>query len=440
MEFPVLICKGKNNNDKIYKLSIRQNDENNDNIIKVVSEYGLKGCHLKKNEKIYKNFKINKKKGILNLSDYVIDICQKLYMKKKKEGYIELNNEKNKNQALKNEKKEINKNKDNKNNDDKNNDDKNNDDKNNDDKNNDDNNKNNDKHKTYSIRNNKNNDNKNNDINKTYSIRKYSPMLAYDFKKKSSYIIYPCNVQPKLDGIRAIAVKNNLYSRNGLLFPTLEHIKSELLKSNLILDGELYTDDINFEKIVGLVRKSTKTKEEENLSLKIYYNVFDIVDKTLTFKERYSILKNFIEKNSFKYIKLVKTEVCNKKEEIDNFLNKYIKEGYEGLIIRNIKGKYEEGLRSSNLIKLKKFKDEEFKIVDYTCPKIGKEVGCVIWICSTKEGKIFNVRPEGGYPERKKLYRNGKKYIGKMLTVKYQEMTNDNIPRFPVGVGIRDYE
>ena len=45
MEFPVLICKGKNNNDKIYKLSIRQNDENNENIIKVVSEYGLKGCH-----------------------------------------------------------------------------------------------------------------------------------------------------------------------------------------------------------------------------------------------------------------------------------------------------------------------------------------------------------------------------------------------------------
>jgi DNA ligase-1 len=333
-------------------------------------------------------------------------------MKKKKEGYVELNNKKNIKETIKN--KENNKNKNNINN--------------------------------KNSENKKNNENKNN-INikdnyneKTYSIRKYSPMLAYDFKKKSSNIIYPCNVQPKLDGIRAIAVKNRLYSRNGLLFPTLEHIKTELLKSNLILDGELYTDDINFEKIVGLVRKSTKTQEEEKLSLKIYFNVFDIVDKTLTFKERYSILKNFIEKNSFKYIKLVKTEICNKKEEIETFLNKYINEGYEGLIIRNMKGKYEEGLRSSNLIKLKKFKDEEFKIVDYTCAKNGKEVGCVIWICSTKEGKIFNVRPEGGYSERKKLYRNGKNYIGKMLTVKYQEMTNDNIPRFPVGVGIRDYE
>ena len=412
MEFPVLICKGKNNNDKIYKLYITQNDDDNDNFIKVVSEYGIKGCHLKKNEKIYKDFKANKKKGILNLSDYVIDICQKTFMKKKKEGYVELNNEKDIKETLKN--KENNKNKNNINN--------------------------------KNSENKKNNENKNN-INikdnyneKTYSIRIYSPMLAYDFKKKSSNIIYPCNVQPKLDGIRAIAVKNRLYSRNGLLFPTLEHIKSELLKSNLILDGELYTDDINFEKIVGLVRKSTKTQEEEKLSLKIYFNVFDIVDKSLTFKERYSILKNFIEKNSFKYIKLVKTEICNKKEEIETFLNKYINEGYEGLIIRNIKGKYEEGLRSSNLLKLKKFKDEEFKIVDYTCAKNGKEVGCVIWICSTKEGKIFNVRPEGGYSERKKLYRNGKNYIGKMLTVKYQEMTNDNIPRFPVGVGIRDYE
>ena len=56
------------------------------------------------------------------------------------------------------------------------------------------------------------------------------------------------------------------------------------------------------------------------------------------------------------------------------------------------------------------------------------------------EGKKFIVRPSENYQESKNLYRNAKKYIGKMLTVKYQEMTNDNIPRFPVGVGIRDYE
>ena len=92
------------------------------------------------------------------------------------------------------------------------------------------------------------------------------------------------------------------------------------------------------------------------------------------------------------------------------------------------------------LEKLKKFIDEEFEIIDYTTPDQGKEVGCVIWICRTKEGKQFSVRPSGNYQERKKLYREAKKYIGKMLTVRYQELTNGHVPRFPVGVTIRDYE
>ena len=123
-----------------------------------------------------------------------------------------------------------------------------------------------------------------------------------------------------------------------------------------------------------------------------------------------------------------------------DFLDKYTKEGYEGVIIRNKKGKYAENARSNHLQKLKKFIDEEFEIIDYTTPTTGKEVGCVVWICKTKDGKKFNVRPSGNYDERKKQYKNGKKYIGKMLTVKYQELTNDQVPRFPVGLAIRDYE
>jgi ATP-dependent DNA ligase len=54
-----------------------------------------------------------------------------------------------------------------------------------------------------------------------------------------------------------------------------------------------------------------------------------------------------------KYIKQVKTEECIKEENINDFLEKYTKEGYEGLIIRNKKGKYEENSRSVNLQKLK---------------------------------------------------------------------------------------
>jgi DNA ligase-1 len=41
---------------------------------------------------------------------------------------------------------------------------------------------------------------------------------------------------------------------------------------------------------------------------------------------------------------------------------------------------------------------------------------------------------------RTDFYKNAAKYIGKKLTVKYQELTKDGIPRFPVGIAIRDYD
>ena len=41
---------------------------------------------------------------------------------------------------------------------------------------------------------------------------------------------------------------------------------------------------------------------------------------------------------------------------------------------------------------------------------------------------------------RKALFKYGRDYIGEMLTVRYQELTDDGVPRFPVGIAIRDYE
>ena len=272
--------------------------------------------------------------------------------------------------------------------------------------------------------------------------QKYPPMLAYDYNKRSQYITFPCHVQPKLDGVRTIACNNKLYSRNWNIFPELPHIIDELslIKGNIILDGEMYTDDINFESIVGLVRKGHKTAEEISNSYKIYYNVFDCIDKSLSFAKRYAQLQSLFAKHKFKHIRLVQTEVCQSKDSVDSYLTKYINEGYEGLILRNSSAKYEVNIRSNNLQKLKRFIDAEFEIIGYTTPDDGKEVGCVIWKCKTEEGKEFTVRPEGSYEYRKKLYRQAKRCIGKKLTVKFQEYTNGGVPRFPVGISIRDYE
>ena len=404
MEFPKLILDIKsrrksssNNSKKVWQIKTKIDPELNK--ITLITESGELGGHLKSNQKILSNIKLSSKKGITSLEKYAEEQAKKLFNNKKREGYIEYNN----------------------------------------------NNNNNNENEINNVETPKKIEEENeNGINKKITIRKYYPMLAHRYNEKKGDIKFPCFVQPKLDGVRCVVVGNKLYSRNGNRFPVLPHIENELKlynKNNLILDGELFTDDINFEKIVGLVKKYKKSEEDEKNSLKIYLNVFDYIDSKLPFNKRLINLNQFFEKNkNMKYIKQVKTEECAQEKNIEEFLEKYTKEKYEGLIIRNKSGLYEENTRSVHLQKLKKFIDEEFEIIDYTTPDQGKEVGCVIWICKTKEGKQFSVRPSGNYQERKKLFREAKKYIGKMLTVRYQELTNGHVPRFPVGVTIRDYE
>jgi DNA ligase-1 len=264
-------------------------------------------------------------------------------------------------------------------------------------------------------------------------------MLACDYNKHSSYITFPCYVQPKLDGVRAIFYKNKLFSRNGNTFPNLEHIKTELKSVDLVLDGELYTKEVKFEELVGLVKRQSLSDEQAINCLNIKYFVYDYISNTENNKTRISKLTNFFKENKFNYIEFVITEVCNRKEDVQSFHDKFVKFGYEGVMLRNFIGLYAVNSRSKDLQKYKMFLDDEFKIVDYTCGS-GKEEGCVIWICKTESGKQFNARPEGNYSQRKELYKNARKFIGKMLTVRYQNLTQDGIPRFPVGITIRDYE
>jgi DNA ligase-1 len=60
-----------------------------------------------------------------------------------------------------------------------------------------------------------------------------------------------------------------------------------------------------------------------------------------------------------------------------------------------------------------------------------------VWICETEKGDDFKVVPQGTMEERQEAYQNAAVYIGDMLKVKYFELTDDGIPRFPVGLGIR---
>ena len=283
----------------------------------------------------------------------------------------------------------------------------------------------------------------------------FLPMLAQTFEPKSNVakkvdMKFPCFVQPKLDGIRCLTyLKNNTIvnqSRTLKYFNNLSHINDELNSlfkeyPKLVLDGELYNHYIDFNKISGIIKKQhLQDSDKQNLLIiKFYiYDCFFIDDLKKTFQER----KDFISKHitsEFKNSIAVETIYCNNStSEFMKLHGMFESKKYEGTILRNIDSAY-EFTRSNNLQKYKSFIDSEFEIIGYK-EGCGLDSGTVIWRCKTTTGEEFDVRPIGTKEERKKMFENGEKYIGKLLTVTYQELSAYKIPRFPVGKTIRDYE
>ena len=319
------------------------------------------------------------------------------------------------------------------------------------------------------------------------------PMLAHEFGKHSNKVNYPCYVQPKLDGVRALITQTpegeiKILSREGKEYLHLNHIKKEMKKYDLfspetlaknnedtdytkflknykgkiIYDGELYSNVLSFKDISGTCRRETIRKKEhlENIT-KIKFHCFDMFFDTALdtpFIDRYSILSGIFDIFDLKSMDLVEVQYIKRpkkskesdelrgEEAIRDWMSRYLEQGYEGVMVRNSNGIYKMG-RSYDLLKLKEFHDSEFEIVDFT-EGAGVEAGCVVWICKrefeNEKGetveKEFNVRPKGTHEERKLLFENGDEYIGKQLTVKFQEYTEYGVPRFPVGIAIRDYE
>ena len=284
-------------------------------------------------------------------------------------------------------------------------------------------------------------------VNKDLPI---APMLAQSYEKHKKKIIFPALAQPKLDGVRCnsrvIDGKVTLLSRTGKAFENLDQISNAIetinLPKNIILDGELFSDELDFQRVVGLVRKKKLNNKDLNDMTKVKFSIFDLIDlnkQNMPFYKRWDRVKSIVKKDKSDMLQLVKVYPVNNDAEINVLLQKFLADGDEGIMIRNRDSPYEIDKRSYNLQKYKKFIDTEYEIIGATEGK-GNDKGTVIWICKTQNGTTFNVKPKGTRKDRKEKYKDRKKYYGKLLTVKYQELTNDGIPRFPVGIVIRDYE
>ena len=341
----------------------------------------------------------------------------------------------------------------------------------------------------------------------------FLPMLAQTFNpadavtaatasKKKKVITFPCFVQPKLDGLRCVSYATRrvpgggggngndattavtLQSRTGAFFTGLPHIAAALRPylsqhPSVVIDGELYTDQMPFEELAGLIKKKKITDDDVARLKKVKYHVYDIYDHArhnMPYSERMGVLAAAVRRcgcvanDTFSAgvaaaaaggrmlrsasatttvvttddaataaaaaVVLVRTEKVAALSDFRRLFAEFVEAGYEGIMLRNAAGVYRANYRSNDLQKYKEFMEDEYRIIDFKEGE-GRDAGAVIWVCETADGKEFTVRPRGTMQQRREWFNDGAKYIGKNLTVVYQELTEDGKPRFPVGKALR---
>ncbi len=279
---------------------------------------------------------------------------------------------------------------------------------------------------------------------KQKTAKQFTPMLAQTYKGKKGFKCLE-HLQPKLDGVRAYFYEGKFRSRNHKEYFNMDHLIKDLskIKDNVIFDGELYNHDMTFQELMKYVKLKEIEDDKEDMlpQIKKYveYHIFDCYfpdNPEMPFIERYKYLQSI--QKLFKKTKIYLVEIIEMTElnEMEKLHDYYVSKGYEGIMLRTPESPY-EFKRSKFLQKYKVFVDEEFEVIGFD-KEIQDKIPLVLWICKTTDGKEFTCRPKGTHDERAELYKNAHKYIGKKLTVVFQEYTDDGIPRFPVGKGFRD--
>jgi DNA ligase-1 len=264
------------------------------------------------------------------------------------------------------------------------------------------------------------------------------PMLAHSFKKRGKDLKYPCYGQYKYDGCRALFSDGEFYSRKNKNFISacVKHLTDILdIPKKIILDGELMLANKSFDDSIEAIKKY-----RPGISENLFYYIYDIIDEKLPFQKRHEYLQKNIKKYETKgNIILAPTVLINDSSELDIFYKDCLKLGYEGSILRNAAGLYKINHRSADLLKYKPLQDAEFKILGAEEGK-GRNKGCIIWLIETKNSTVTRCPQQGSLENSKKLFKNYKDFIGKKITVEFQDYTPDGRLRFPTAKIIRDYE
>ena len=291
------------------------------------------------------------------------------------------------------------------------------------------------------------------------------PMLAKQADKVTKTNIFDKKwiASRKIDGLRCIIYlgddgKLHTSSRgatnyDSAMFEILTHpALIKLFKNNegLMLDGECYHHGYTLQQINSIARTQKVAKDLE--ILQFYW--YDIVDLNNPFKTRLAKMKSIASK-----LKEYGSEISWEPDRIfkenelriqfvpqvevsgwDNMMklhNEYVSEGWEGLVIRDPERPYKPNGRTNDMIKIKVYKDDCFKVV-------GKEAGLrgsedMVFIMQMPDGRTFKAKPFGDREQKQEYWINfEEKYNGHIGECKFFYYSDDGIPLQPAFKAFRD--
>lgn len=283
-------------------------------------------------------------------------------------------------------------------------------------------------------------------VNKAFgkgTIETFDVQLANTYDPNKSYDVKGWWASRKLDGIRGFYKDGVLLTRSGKQIIGFDHIIEEL-KSLCeeygveFVDGEMYSEQLPFQKIQGYVVRNKNFTEEDKKKIK--FNVF--VVGTDVNRTKYMIdLMNAIEWSNYEHLTPLEYEwVDNNHQAIDTVCKKFVHQGYEGAMLRSQYVAYVPK-RSDDLLKVKLFLESDFKVVGFL-EGTGKHEGRLG--AFEVEGKIgdkdivANVGSGLNDEDRELYWRERDDLVGKLIEVKYQNITDKPSPdgtysiRFPI--------
>lgn len=229
----------------------------------------------------------------------------------------------------------------------------------------------------------------------------------------------------KYDGLRGYWDGQKLWTRKGSLIHAPDYFLAELPRE-VALDGELWIGHGKFEETASIVRSQAP---DDRWKL-IRYMVFDAPRAPGTFEQRMQFLRATLSDRN-RYVRIVAQERCQGAAQLVAERDRVVREGGEGLMLRQ-PGSLYEPKRSPTLLKVKPFDDAEATVIAHE-PGTGKFAGKLgAFRVRTDDGREFSIG--SGLTDAE---RDSPPPIGTVITYRFRGLTANGLPRFPSYLRIR---